>query len=120
MKVLDLELSRGDTGRWNLAFSVPLTGAKLWFTAKRNVGDTDSLAVISLSTTAGGITITDAAAGLAQLVIPSSATASLLTPLPPAALYLFYDIQLREADATVTTMFSGKLRIMADITQSTT
>jgi len=116
---VDLELPRGDTGRWNLAFSVNLTGAKIWFTAKRAYTDADNAAVISLSTTTTGITITDAPNGAATLVIPPSATSALVTPPPPTPLTLVYDVQVKESDGTVTTVQWGKLNIRGDVTFST-
>jgi hypothetical protein len=114
-----LDLPRGDTGRWNLTFSVNLTGAKIWFTAKRVYTDADDAALIALSTTTSGITITDAPNGLATLVIPPASTASLTTPPPPQPLTLDYDIQVKESDGTVTTVQQGKLNIRGDVTNST-
>ena len=116
MNIVDLELPRGDTGRWLLTFNVNLTGAKVWFTAKRAFTDADSAAVIALSTTTGGVTILDAALGTARLVIPSSATSALTTPGPPSPLTLVYDIQIREADGTITTVQQGRLNIRGDVT----
>jgi hypothetical protein len=119
MTFVDLDLPRGDTGRWNLSFSVNLTGAKVWFTAKRAWTDADSAAVIALSTDLGGITITDASAGTARLTIPPAATASLTTPPPPSPLTLLYDIQVKEADGSITTVQQGHLLVRADITRAT-
>ena len=121
MKNIDLEMTRGDTGRWNLDFSPTdaLTGdAKIWFTAKRAYSDADGVSVIALSSApSGGITI-NSIAGTAQVVIPPSATASLVTPAPPARLALSYDIQLKQSDGTITTVLSGYLNITSDITRA--
>jgi hypothetical protein len=119
MNAIDLELDRGDTGRYNMSFSVNLTGAKVWFTAKRYMTDADGAALIALSTTTSGITITDGPAGQASLVIPPAATAALTTPNPPTPLALWYDIQVKESDGTVTTVQKGRLLITGDVTQST-
>lgn len=118
MTNLDLDLPRGDTGRWLLNFNVNLTGAKIWFTAKRAFADADNAALIALSTDTAGITITDALNGLATLVIPPASTSSLTTPTPPAPLTLYYDIQVKESDGTVTTVQQGRLHIRGDVTRS--
>lgn len=115
----DLEMTRGDTRRWLLTFSVDLTGAKIWFTAKRALSDADGAALIALSSGTSAITITDAAAGQCTLVIPPAATAGVATPSPSQPLSLVYDIQIRESDGTITTVQRGNLRIKADVTQST-
>lgn len=118
-RLVNLDLPRGDTGRWNLFFSVNLTGAKIWFTAKRSYTDADAAAIVAVSTDSGGITILDAPAGHARLVIPPSATASLTTPSPPSPLTLVYDIQVKESDGTITTVQQGYLKVTGDVTHAT-
>lgn len=65
-----------------------------------------------------GITITDEPGGEALLVVPPSATSSLTVPTPPSPLSLYYDIQVKEGDGTVTTVQQGRLIIRADITRA--
>lgn len=71
--------------------AVSLSGATLWFMIKGDDNDADADALVSLSTTAGSITITDAAAGEGQLDFPAVSlveTAALKARVYPAWLKL--------------------------------
>jgi hypothetical protein len=96
---------------------VDLTGSvEIWFTAKRSFTDLDDDAVIrlgTLNTGLSGITVTDAANGRARVIIPAAATAG----LEPGTVFLVYDVQLLELDGTLTTVDSGRLALVDQVTR---
>jgi hypothetical protein len=100
--VLKLTIKRGTV-------AVNLTGASLWFTAKTGVAQADP--GVFQKTIGSGIVVTDAAGGLAQVTIAPADTSGLTVPTT-----LLYDIQLLESTGTKTTVASGNLTIMPDIT----
>lgn len=96
---------------------VDITAAKLWFTAKYDLSQSDADAVIQLGsaeTDFDGIdksqTPTD---GKAVVTIKSDLTQD----LSPQTVFLFWDIQMEEADLTVTTVDSGRLALVNDATK---
>lgn len=92
---------------------MPLTGVTMWFTAKRGENDTDNQAVIRKSTDTTGITPSDTI-GEAFITIDPADTATLPMPLT-----LICDVQIREPGGQVTTVASGKLTFLADVTRAT-
>jgi hypothetical protein len=113
------EMTRGDTPPWDLVVTdadgapFDLTGWTIYFTAKRRVDDTDP-GVFQLSTTAGTISITNAAQGEAT-IRPLRASTNGLADEPT----LFWDVQLSRAgtpDLTYTVAI-GQLLIRKDITR---
>jgi hypothetical protein len=115
----DLKFYRGDTRTLSIAVkrqsqAVNLAGASLTFTAKRSVADADDAAIIQKSVGLG-ITVDDEPGGLATLTILPEDTSGITT----VPLTLQYDLQLTEADETVTTVARGQLTILDDVTRST-
>ena len=120
-----LRMRRGDTAGWDLAVvdttgaPFDLTGYTLWFTAKRAITDADADAVFQL-TNGAGITVTNAAGGLAA-ISPRRADTSSLTE----DVRLYVDVQLSSVgapDATYTVWPSdddwpGELIISRDVTR---
>lgn len=118
-------MTRGDTRRimfkaeqfdgdaWGV---IDLTGAALFFTAKRSTNDADGAAVITL-TLGSGIVLNDAPAGEGEVTIPPAATDSLTGPFPLA---LEYDLQAKLAGGQIYTIERGRLTIEADVTRRTT
>lgn len=91
------------------------TGSKLWFTAKRLVGDSDANAVIQKTSDPGG-GITFPAAGTAKIEIDSADTAS----LPNSKVTrLFWDVQILTADGKKHTVDSGRMSVGTEITIAT-
>ena len=122
-RVTDLQLIRGDHRTLQVVVTdtddqpLDLTGATLRWTAKRNLEVDDDEADIRKSTEVGeggGITVTNPAAGQAEVSLVPADTAS----LPPQPLRLLYDLQLTEPDGTVTTVASGTAQVRPDITRS--
>lgn len=119
-------MTRGDSLSFAMALINPatgapldLTGAKIWFTAKNNYVDFDSLAVIALNTATasgnGAITIlTPATSGNARVDINPIATRA----QPDGAVKLVYDVQVKDASGFVTTVESGTLTIIPDVTRA--
>lgn len=120
-----LTMTRGDTRRilftaemfdgsvWS---PIDLTGADVFFTAKRSTGDADNVAVIALEL-GSGIALNDAQNGRGEVVIPASATTNLTDPTPVA---LEYDLQAVLVDGAVHTIERGRLIVEADVTRRVT
>jgi hypothetical protein len=109
----DITLIRGDTSSIDFEFTssgsaIDLTGATVFFTAKPDLTNdtTDSTAVISVEVTSH----TDPENG--QTIIPLTDDDTDVTP----GIYL-YDIQLKRADGTITSIPARKLEVVADVTR---
>lgn len=111
--ILDIQVTDQNTGA-----PVNLTGAKVWFTAKRHPRDSDAQAVIAKWGSEGGaqngVSFPDPVNGKATITILPSDT----TPLPDADDTLYYDIQVKESSGVVSTVEWGKLKVLVDITES--
>ena len=113
----DLMLRRGDTHVRPIIVAVGgvpknLTGATLWFTARRSVVDPE--AVLSKSSLDGGIDIVDPGRGRAQLILAPADTAN----LDGEDLRLVYDIQLEDGYGVRWTVATGRILIERDVTRS--
>lgn len=111
-------LVRGDTYVMDLTAiqdssdnALDLTGATLTMTAKFNVTDDNADALFELTTTGGGIVITDATAGEFTVTIPPAATLD----CPFIKTIIFYDIQY-SLSGTIYTILRGQLIVVPDIT----
>lgn len=109
---MQLEMFRGNTKKFNLTVTqgstpVNLTGAGLWFTVRRCPGGTQ----VMQKSVGAGITLTDAAAGLARVTIDPADT----TSLPSAPISMAYDVEY-EAGGEVYTLVTGELVVHPDIT----
>jgi hypothetical protein len=116
---VDISAIRGDTQLYRVTVvrnnaPVNLTGAKVWFTAKLDKNDADVDAVIAKDTDGSGVEITDPLLGKVSFSIVPADTASLDKDTT-----LWYDVQVRESDGTVSTVVSGLLRVVLDVTLST-
>lgn len=115
-----LRATRGDDEVYQLTIRdaneqpVDLTGASLWFTAKRSFEHSDAEAVLQ-KTIGAGITLVDAVAGRADVKIDAADTAGLeARPVP-----LVWDCQLRSASGDVSTVDAGVLVVEPDVTVAT-
>ena len=90
--------------------NVNLTGASMWFTVKKRFADADP----------GEIQVTDGGSASGNIEITIVGSTALITVNPVAtniqARDYFYDIQLKEADGTTSTIESGKLTVSEDAT----
>lgn len=111
-------LTRGDSRILDLTATTPadlpynLTNTTLTFMVKRGYDDADADAVIS-KTMDNGVSITDAAGGLASIFLSADDTAN----LRPDASYV-YDIQAVDGD-DVATLDTGSIRVLPDVTRAT-
>jgi hypothetical protein len=118
----DIQMVKGDTTifdvhvtRFNpttgLDENVPLTGAKAWFTAKKESTDLDASAVIAKNSVdhPSQVGITVSTAMVRVTIIPTD------TVNYPSK-WLNYDVQVREADGTITTVQKGKLELLKQAT----
>lgn len=114
---LKLSLTITDESTGN---AVNLTGAKVWMLAKWSYNDADAVAVINKYGTQGGV--------LNGVTFPAPASGQCEITLDPAdtainsdrRTELVYDIQLKESSGVVTTLLSGKLVILPEVTRSIT
>jgi len=119
MNITTLEMSRGDSRRWNFAATqngavYSLAGASLWFTAKKRITELDAVAVFQ-KTLGTGITVTDAANGLGYIELSPSDTSG----LSAAKWNLEFDLQCRDSAGKIYTLAFGKLTVYPDVTITT-
>ena len=121
LKTKRIAMVRGDTRKIQLQILNPYTGAvvnptgaKLWFTAKRNVSDSDTDAIFQKTET-NGISIVTASTGIIDVQIEPSDTAA----LSAVNHTLFYDAQIRTAAGEVLTFQSGPLLVAVEATRAT-
>ena len=121
---------RGDTITINITGLGDISGrSKLWFTAKRDLTDSDTEALIQIEETAGliyivgqapsnsangSITVTDASAGDISISLSADESAK----LPVGSSYR-YDVQVLESGGTVRTLTSGVFAVTGDATRAT-
>ena len=93
---------------------IDLTGATIWFTAKRSLDDDDDEAPgFQLSTVAGGVAIIDADTGQYQVTIDPGSTVGLTNPE-----VFTCDVQVRTATPLTLTILRGTLSIQLDVTRT--
>lgn len=116
-----LSIVRGDTCAWSVAVTFngavfSLVGCTLRFTVKRSPKDSDADAVITRTSVGNGISITDAANGLAQIVLTPTHTAN----LQPLENYV-WDLQVTTVSGQVYTPdgLRGKISVIADVSRTT-
>lgn len=119
MNVMELTIVHGDTtvinGHATLnGGAVNLTGCSLWFTVKNAVTDTDAAAVFQLTSPASGITIASGPAGRFQITIAPAYTSG----LPYVVIPLVYDLQMKDVSGNVSTLISGALTVVPDVTRA--
>lgn len=74
--------------------AVNLSGCRVLFTLKINPTDADASAVALLDNlTLGGVTVAKPATGVANIVVPASATYN----LPPIQIRLYYEIWVKDS-----------------------
>lgn len=108
----ELTMYRGDTRTVVLTLEGAATfevGDTVWFTAKRSASDPDDDAVIQI--TGNDVTIDG---GTASVTIPPATTATLT-----GTTELVYDWQVASAGGAVHTVDGGTLKVLADVTRST-
>jgi len=107
---------RGDTQVYRLILKkedgtpVDLTGSSVWFTIKRNVKDLDTEAIVQKKVD----NHVDPSNGITEIKLEPSDT-NTATP----GQYV-YDFQLVKPNGDVKTLLAGKVKILADVTRSTT
>jgi hypothetical protein len=117
---MKLQAVRGDTNVFDVTMVrqnavVDLTGAKMWFTAKSDQAADDTSAVIKLNSVDNPTKVLLIGAptiGKFQIQLDPTDT----SPLTEDAYY--YDIQVKEGNGVVTTIASGVLHIVWDVTRS--
>ena len=113
------DIIRGDTKTYNLTFTdknnnpIPLYGRKIWMTFKSDMADTDADAAMQVVVTPPDND--DSLNGKATIVLSPNDTD--ITPDE-----YFYDIQIVTPGSPpdVKTLVSSKIRVIDDVTKSTT
>jgi hypothetical protein len=120
-RTMDLEATRGDTWYWEFQVlqsdrSTPqdITGAQFRFTAKVNLADDDSAAVIVGTTASGACQVTNATSGIVTVKLPPIDTAAVTAP----GTYQ-YDLQARDGAGDVWTVAQGRLKVYEDVSRTT-
>lgn len=114
-----LSMTRGDSATFQVSISgltsSGLTGCTLYFTAKKDISDSDASAQFQKSNTGGGITVTQAGnatqAGIATVTVVPADT----NTLPSYQSVLQWDCTLIDTSGTHTTVAQGTLTVTADV-----
>ena len=128
----EVRIRRGDTEtlkatvyRNGVIFN--LTGSTVWFTAKVNLSDADTAAIIKKNSLSGGISIPSPTNGILLVNILPADTLSLTMPTnltqnsqEDYVAQLFYDIQVKTPSGEIFTVVRSKMFVQFDITQTTT
>jgi len=105
--------TRGDSGRLDVTVTqsdgtaYDLTGCTLFLTVKNALADADSLAVIRKEVTAHDAP--ESGESHFEILTTDNATAGVR----------FYDVQLKDSDNKIFTLFGGVWRVVADVTVRT-
>ncbi len=101
---IDLTIKKLDGSAYDL------TGCSVTMTAKRSADDPDSAAVFRKTTGGGGITVTNAAGGLATVQLSAADTRNV-----PGDVDLAYDVTVKTGAGSVSKPIVGKLTVAADV-----
>ncbi len=118
------EMNRGDTHEieYNLvdsnggAFDLSAVGVKVWFTVKDYLSRADSQAIWQGTLENGGIVAVGLpTSGMVRVTIPASATAL----VPDGIVRLYYDLQIKDASARISTIEKGLFEVSPEVTRAT-
>lgn len=116
-----IKLHRGETEQYDIALvDVALAPLDLddveeiWFTVKADYADEDGDAVIAKTLSGGGIAITSAIDGEAQITVDPEDTED----LPSRRLDYPFDVQVKMLTGEIATAIRGRMRISADVTRA--
>lgn len=122
MTLTALEMIRGDEKVWTFAVTVEgtgaaqdITGATVWFTAKRDYSDADP-GVFQKKTGGSGIAIDAGTGGTGTIMTAAADTSSLAA----ARTSLVWDLQVKLSGGQPKTVARGTLTVLPDVTTSTT
>lgn len=119
-----LQMTRGNTALFDTSVSnlsaSGLTGYAAWFTAKRDAADPDSAAVFQKTIAGGGIAISTVGNASTPGVLTTTVLPADTETLPAGyAVALVYDVKVKDTSGVETTVDSGTLTVLADVTQQT-
>ncbi len=125
VKVIPAPLKLTADWKGSIKFSLKLTekgsgnpvdaslAQEIWFTAKQSIGDADNAAIVSVTKTGGGITITGTDKNIVNI------KADLIgSTLPNAAASLICDCKYKGPDGYIQVLGKGSLSIVQVVTQS--
>ncbi len=118
--MINLQMVRGDKRDFSITVTqdvgaLDLDGKVLWFTAKRRHADPDHRAVFQKSSAdpPGGITITDAAGGKAEMTVEPEDTSG----LPLNQIVLVCDLKVVDGSGNPCTPEWGELTVIPEVTR---
>jgi hypothetical protein len=124
----DLSMTRGNTALFDTTVHFlqagGLTGYSAWFTAKRDAADPDAGAVfqkqIGSGMSAGSpVAGTGAYAGFYDAVLTTTVVPANTESLPTGYAHtLVWDVKVKDGSGIETTVDSGTLTVLADVTQA--
>jgi len=120
--VNNYRMTRGDTFRLEASIknqfgaNKNITGAKVWFTVKREVIDFDTMAVFRADSSdgSGDVVITDATTGRVSIRMPANKTLF----FPDTNVVLVFDVQILDASGIVITVERGTITVEPDVTRT--
>lgn len=89
-----------------------VTDCVFWMTAKANLSDPPWRVIFSAGSENGRVTLTNPSGGIVTITLASEDTANV-----NAEVVAFCDVQVRDTTGAVTTIATGKLTILLDVTQ---
>lgn len=115
----DLNIFRGETKTYEHSTTdadgtpICLTGGKIWFTVKKNLGDSDANAKIAISSAvASEIEIIDADNGVCHIKLTNALTQNL-----DIGIYV-YDVQVKTSTGSLGTVTHGAFAVIGDVTRA--
>lgn len=119
--MIDLEMVRGDKRDFSITVTqdggaLNLDGRTLWFTAKRKYSDPDARAIFQKSSAdpPGGITITSAAEGKAEMTVEAKDTSGLSVY---ERTVLVCDLQVVDTSGNPCTPAWGQFAVLPEVTR---
>lgn len=108
-------LVRGDDWKIRLVITennqpINITGYEYWFTLKQNIDSPDPGQIQVISLPSGQ----DATNGILNILVPNTNTSTL------AAGTYFYDVQQIDVSDQIRTILLGKVRVVKDVTRTST
>lgn len=115
---LKVQVTQLPDGAPDGTFAIPvnITGYKIYFTVKRYLTDPDAYAVFQSNSAdlTTNVTITDALNGKATCKMPASKTVN----FPDGLVVLLYDVTAIDLSGNVSTVDSGTVTIVPDVTRA--
>lgn len=122
MSTVNLSMKRGDTKTVQFTVSnlppTGLTGYTFWFTAKKQISDTDLQAVFEKTSANADFTVTTNGSNTVNGVVTCTINPTDTQNLPDYDVDLLYDFQVKDQSGNVTTSADGTITVSPDVTRA--